>query len=513
MHYLLYGPSGAGKSTVAKLLAERLDLPFLDLDDEIETDEAGGISGIFNRVGEAGFRQIERQELEKLLARSRESVIALGGGALLDPESRALAESSGQVLCLSASLDELIERLQSDPGDRPMLDDDLSYAMKRYLDERAGHYDSFERQLDTTGMEPDQAAAAAGVSFGAFRVTAMGQPYDVRLTLNILRMVPELLEGRGLTGPFALVADTHTAVYAHRIAAGLEGIGAKTTVIAIPPGEDHKTIKTIQTLWTSFLDAGLDRGSTALAVGGGMVGDLAGFAAAAYLRGIAWVAVPTSLLAMVDASLGGKTGADLPQGKNLVGAFHPPNLVLADPETLSTLPERELRTGLAEVVKAGVIGDPELFDRCAAWDGRIPPADWIARSMQVKIRTIEADPFEQGLRAVLNFGHTIGHAIEHVSRYRLHHGEAVAIGMAVETALAERLGTTSEGLSSQITSCLERIGLPTEIPRALNRERIVETIHRDKKKRAGRLWFALPKRIGEVELVEVQEELVREILN
>ena len=511
-HYFLYGPSGAGKSTVAGLLAEQLALPCFDLDDEIEAAEAGGISGIFDRAGETGFREIERRELARLAGREPDSVIALGGGALLDPQSRELAERTGRVLCLSASLDALIERLQSDPGDRPLLHDNLSIAMKRYLDERAAHYDSFDLKLDTTGLDPTGTTLAAGQVLGLFRITGMGRPYDVRVERGILARIPELLQARGLDGPFALVADANTAGYARQIAVSLERNGRRSAEITIEAGEAHKTVRTVEKLWTAFIEAGLDRGSTVLAVGGGVVGDLVGFAAASFLRGVAWAAVPTSLLAMVDASLGGKTGADLPQGKNLVGAFHPPSLVVADPEALASLPVRELRNGMAEVVKAGVIGDPGLFDRCGGWDGGVPPADWITRGMSVKIRMIEADPFERGVRAALNFGHTVGHAVEHVSGYRLLHGEAVAIGMAVETALAEQIGTAAPGLAAQIAGCLGRNGLPTAIPAELDREAIFRTMHRDKKKRGGLLRFALPERIGAVELVEVEEAQVREVL-
>ncbi|HUF37975.1 MAG TPA: 3-dehydroquinate synthase [Anaerolineales bacterium] len=511
-HLFLYGPSGAGKTTVGKLLAARLDLSFLDLDDEIEKTGAGGISGLFDREGEAGFRAVERRELERLAARPGEVVIALGGGALLDPQSRTIAERSGRVLCLRASAGELLDRLQSDPGDRPLFENDLSPALQRYLEMRSAHYDSFDLQLDTTWMSTDEAAASAGRAFGAFRVTGMNRPYPVRVERGVLARLPDLLEAGGLTGPFALVADANTAVYAERIASALSERGEQTSVTVIPAGEDQKTIETVQTLWTAFVSAGLERRSTVVAAGGGVVCDLAGFAAATYLRGVAWVAAPTSLLAMVDASLGGKTGADLPQGKNLVGAFHPPSLVAADIDTLSTLPARELRNGLAEMVKAGVIGDPELFDSYRGWDGGVPPPDWITRSMDVKIRTIEADPLEKGPRAVLNFGHTVGHAVEHVSGYSLAHGEAVAIGMTVETALAEQLGIAEKGLSARITDRLAHLGLPTAIPSGLDRDRILEVMDRDKKVAGGRLRFALPHRIGAVEVVEVGRGEVIEVL-
>jgi 3-dehydroquinate synthase len=237
-----------------------------------------------------------------------------------------------------------------------------------------------------------------------------------------------------------------------------------------------------------------------VALGGGVIGDLAGFAAATYMRGIPWVDVPTSLLAMADASLGGKTGADLPQGKNLVGAFHAPQMVLTDPSTLRTLPRAELRSGIAEVIKAGIIGDPELFDICAhGWE--IIEADWdeiIPRAMAVKILVIEADPYEGGLRAVLNLGHTIGHAVEKVSNYELRHGEAVAIGMVAEARLAEQIGMAQQGLADEIKDACTQFGLPVDIPGDLPRGDILEAMQVDKKRSGAKVKFALPKRIGEV---------------
>ncbi|MEW5830279.1 MAG: 3-dehydroquinate synthase, partial [Chloroflexota bacterium] len=293
-----------------------------------------------------------------------------------------------------------------------------------------------------------------------------------------------------------------------RVLDSLKSAGYAASQIAIPAGEAHKTVETVTALWRAALEAGLDRKSTVLALGGGVVGDLAGFAAATFMRGVNWTAVPTTLLAMADASLGGKTGFDLPQGKNLVGAFHPPRLVLADPETLSTLPERELRAGLAEIVKHGVIADPELFELCAGgWErvkSRLP--EIVRRGMGVKVKIIEADPYEQGIRAALNFGHTVGHALELVSGFRLLHGEAVAVGMVAEARLAENLTVASHGLSESLAETLSSLGLPVEIPPDLGRAELIRAMRVDKKKAAGVVRFALPARIGEVKVeVEVRD--------
>ncbi len=242
-------------------------------------------------------------------------------------------------------------------------------------------------------------------------------------------------------------------------------------------------------------------------LGGGVIGDLAGFAASTYMRGIRWVVVPTTLLSMVDASLGGKTGFDLDEGKNLIGSFHPPRLVLADPEALSTLPVEEFRAGLAEVVKHGIISDPELLALCRRGEGwvRSNVEEIVGRAMAVKIRIIEEDPYEKDVRAKLNLGHTVGHAVELVSNFQIRHGEAVAIGMVAESEFAERLGIARPGLSASIRDLLSSLGLPTRIPDQLPREQLIKAMHSDKKRSNGAVRFALPAEFGRVELVDVTD--------
>jgi len=364
--------------------------------------------------------------------------------------------------------------------------------------------------VDTAEYSPEEAAWECQVRLGMFRVSGMGQPYDVQVVSGGLDAVGEELAARGLRGPIALVSDENVGpIYAARVDGTLKKLGFATRIVQIPAGEAHKTMQTVARLWEDFLAAGVERGSTVVALGGGVVGDLAGFAAATYLRGVPWVGLPTSLLAMADSSLGGKTGADLPQGKNLVGAFHAPRMVLADPQSLATLPPDELRSGLAEVVKAGVIGDPRLFELCEGLADLkdISALDEIVRrSMAVKVRVIQSDPFEKGLRASLNLGHTIGHGVELASGFRLKHGEAVAIGMAAEARLAEQMGLAEAGLADGIAVVLEHLGLPTRVPSGLDRRVIQKAMRVDKKKARGSLRFALPLRVGEVKVgVEVAD--------
>ena len=305
-----------------------------------------------------------------------------------------------------------------------------------------------------------------------------------------------------------LVTDENVAGHhAPVIVQALTQAGFNTPVVTLPAGEAHKNLETVNQLWHRFLEAGLDRKSTVIALGGGVVSDLAGFAASTYMRGINWIALPTTLLAMADAALGGKTGFDLPEGKNLIGSFYPPRLVLADPHMLTTLPERELRSGMAEVVKHGIIADPNLFHLCARG------LDWVKenleqivkRAMAVKIQIIEDDPYERGFRAALNLGHTVGHAVELVSGFELIHGESIAIGLVTEARYAERIGLAPSGLADQIASTISALGLPTEIPANLPREDLLRAMRVDKKKSAQSIRFALPTPIGHVELEYVTE--------
>ena len=510
-----YGPPGSGKSSVGKVLAKNLALPFVDLDQRIEEKAGKSIPEIFGEDGEAGFRLLEKKALQDV-SKMEWGVIALGGGTLLDPASKRLLDGAGPIVNLGVSEPEIVERLSSDELVRPLLGGTaFASELKALLAERAVHYASFEHQVETDTKLPAQIAWEIQIMLGAFHVRGMaGTPrkygagtkrpespgYDVRVS-SALGSLGKALRMAGLSGPLALVTDQNVAEhYLSRAEKSLKAEGYSTRAIVIPAGEDSKTMSTVSNLWQEFLAAGLERKSTVIALGGGVVGDLAGFAAATYMRGIPWVNVPTSLVAMADASLGGKTGADLPQGKNLVGAFHAPQMVLTDPSTLRTLPRAELRSGLAEVIKAGVISDPDLFEACSqGWE--MIQADWdeiIRKAMAVKIQVIEADPYEGGLRAVLNLGHTIGHAVEKVSNYQLRHGEAVAIGMIAEARLAERVGIAQQGLADEIKNACARLGLPVDIPPGISKEEILEAIQVDKKRSGAKVKYALPVRIGEV---------------
>jgi len=537
MHLFLYGPPGSGKTTIGRILADRLDLPFIDLDAVIETSAQQPIRDIFACEGETGFRARESAALAEIVA-GKPAVIGLGGGALLRAENRALAESAGEILCFEADADTLAGRVAKAPGTRPLVrapDSECAVLpspgagkpIGQLLAERAGHYASFPHRVTVSDRPPEETADAVQAALGRYRISGMGTAYDVRVGPGLIDRLGEHFAELGAGDRTVIVGDRHTLpLYGERAAASLRARGLKATLFAIPAGEQTKTTETVSSIWSAFLAAGIERGHAVIALGGGVVGDLTGFAAATWLRGVRWIGVPTTLLAMVDSSLGGKTGADLPEGKNLVGAFHPPSLVLADTSALATLPVRELRCGLAEAVKHAIIGAPHLlanlprFAFCKeanASGAALANADWlapfVARAMAVKIRVIQEDPYEKGIRAALNLGHTIGHGVEKATHFSVQHGEAVAIGTVLEARLAEALGIARRGLADRIAELFAHVGLPTTLPAGINRDEILAAIALDKKKAGGKVRFALPADIGDVRFgIAVDTALLTRVL-
>jgi shikimate kinase / 3-dehydroquinate synthase len=501
MHIFLYGPSGSGKSTVGKCLAGSLDCQFIDLDAEIEIQIGKTISDYISIKGEDSFRNVESDVLEENIS-GIEKVIALGGGALLRKKNQKLAQECGQVVFLEVDKNTIISRLTKDPNKRPLLAGELDSSLSLLLKERRSHYGTFSFRIDAS-QAPEQISWDIQSKLGRYHLSKMGAGYDVLVQDDGLDTIGEHIKERDISGPILLVSDSNVApIYADRVQTSLQGAGFVTQLHTIPAGEINKTIDTVSSIWHGCLEANLDRKSTVVALGGGVVNDLSGFSAATFMRGCKWVAVPTTLLAMVDASIGGKTGFDLREGKNLIGAFYPPSFVLADPSVLSTLPERELRAGLAEVVKHGVIADKELFDLCAqGWNAVTENLSMLVRrGMAVKIKVIEEDPYEYGIRAALNYGHTVGHAVEVVSHFDYLHGEAVAIGMVVEARLAERLSLADSCVADAIADVLTGLKLPTQIPESLSQDEIILAMRKDKKKSNGRVRFAIPVNIGEIKV-------------
>jgi len=518
-HLFLYGPPGSGKSTIGRLLAERLGLPFTDLDTVIVETAGRPIPQIFAEEGEPGFRAREKQALADMGARPRH-VVALGGGALLDPACRALAEENGEVLCLACTLEALCRRIDNAPGSRPLAGNHA--ALEKLMASRAAHYASFPRRLDVTTGTPETLAEEAETLFGAWRIDSGDVPSLVFAGSNLIAGLGEEVASLGLGKRAVVVCDANTdPLYGEKVEASLRAAGVETFRTVIAAGESTKTLTTVQSIWSAFLRAGLARDDFAVAVGGGVTGDLTGFAAATWMRGIRWVNVSTTLLSMVDASTGGKTGCDLPEAKNLVGAFHSPSLVLADVDTLATLPAREVRCGLAEAIKHAFIADPGLLESLSIFEGRdkrgpsraesgssgVPPASslatFVARALAVKVHCVREDPLEKNIRGKLNLGHTVGHAVEIVSNFTIQHGEAVAIGTVEEARLAVRLGLAPADWPERVAAPFARVGLPTTLPEGCTFASLVPIMERDKKKKGGVVRFALPCAPGDVRLVPV----------
>jgi len=331
-----------------------------------------------------------------------------------------------------------------------------------------------------------------------FRIAHALGSYTVTVRAGVLDELPARVEALWPGRPVAVITDDMVgALMADRLAAGPWAL-----VLSVPAGESSKTRGRWEALTDALFSAGLTRDTAIVALGGGMVGDLAGFVAATYARGIPFLQVPTTLLAMVDSSVGGKTGVDTPLGKNLVGAFHPPAAVLADPLVLQSLPPQHLRCGLAEMAKHGLITDAaywtELGSAAAALLARDPESltRFIVRSVQIKAAVVVEDERENGRRAVLNAGHTVAHAVEHASGFRVSHGDAVAMGLVAEAHLAESLGLAVTGLAERVTAGLKRLSLPTRLPVDIDANQLFEAMRLDKKRAGNELRFALLHDIG-----------------
>ena len=348
-------------------------------------------------------------------------------------------------------------------------------------------------------------------------------PYEIVTNPGNLPKLGEYLTRLKLGKKILLLSNAEIFDYYGETALNsLKKSGFEVSVHLIPAGETNKTLEAIAKIYDTALEKRLERSSTMVALGGGVVGDMTGFAASSWLRGINFVQVPTTLLAMVDASIGGKTGVNHPQGKNLIGAFYQPHLVFIDPLVLKTLPEREFRAGMAEVIKYGIIWDADLFEQLEQAKSLKNLADLpesllemiITRSCQAKVDVVSQDEKESGIRAILNYGHTLGHAVESLTGYsQVNHGEAVAIGMVAAGKIAVKMGLWNEKDAQRQMALIEKTGLPTQIPSHLDPNAIIDILQTDKKVKAGKVRFILPTAIGKVIITdEVTTEILQSIL-
>ena len=487
---VLTGFMGTGKTTVGQILARKLNREFVDMDALIETRAGMTIPQIFERRGEDEFRALERRLVYELALRNG-LVIATGGGALIDDDMRETMVQSGMVLCLNASKADIRARL-AENAHRP-----LAAGWERLLEARASAYAKMPYQIQTTGKTPEEIAGEiAALDRGAlYAHTPDGGGYPILIGRGLLGRLAAEADSLGLAGHVVVVSnETVAPLYAESLVRTLPN----ANLIITRDGEAHKNLDTVRGIYDELLKLGADRGTTLVALGGGVIGDMAGFVAASYMRGISLVQIPTTLLSMVDSSVGGKVGVDLPQGKNLIGAFKQPRSVIIDTDVLHTLPPSQWRCGMAEVVKHGLIARPSLLDP-DLWN--LENAERLVRgAVQVKIDVVEVDPYERGIRAHLNLGHTFGHAIEKVTEYAIPHGEAVAIGIVKAARLSRNLGFIDDSLVEHILKIMWQIGLPTDV--ALDPERWYAAMSTDKKWKAGRSRLVVLKKLGEAAVVE-----------
>lgn len=510
---VLVGLMGAGKSAIGKRLAKRLDVPFFDSDAEVEAAAGCSISEIFARYGEAAFRKGERKVVARLLEHGP-CVMASGGGAFIDEASREQIRALATSVWLRADLDTLVGRT-SRRDHRPLLQGrNHREVLAKLMTERHPVYALADVVVDSGDRPHDEmveaiVAALSGSARDSLRVELGSRAYDILVGEGLLgeagrRILPVLGQRRVVVVTDERVAALHLADFR----ASLARAGIADETIVLPPGEGTKDFAHLGELAERLLEMRVERSTTLVALGGGVIGDLVGFAAAVVLRGLDFVQVPTTLLAQVDSSVGGKTGINTRHGKNLVGAFHQPRLVLADVGVLATLPRRELLAGYAEVVKYGLIGDAGFFTWLEENGAALVAGDARARrravvaSCAAKAAIVAEDEREAGRRALLNLGHTFGHALEAETGYgdALLHGEAVSIGMVLAFDLSVRLGLCPAGDAERARRHLEAVGLPVAL-RAVKRpgwtaEGLLDHMRQDKKVKDGRLTFILVEGIG-----------------
>ncbi len=514
---VLVGLMGAGKTSIGRRVAARLGMPFRDADAEIELAAGCSIPELFRRYGERDFRGGERRVIRRLLA-ADPLVLATGGGAFMDAETRAAIRAEGVSVWLRCKLPTLMRRVAS-RNNRPLLQNgDPAEILGRLMEQRHPVYAEADIVVDCGDESPEFTTCKVLQALHDWRpprrlaVALETAAYDVVVGDGLLARAGALLAPVIPQKRVVVVTDaTVAALHLPTLLEGLAQTGITAQQIVVPPGEASKSMASYARVVDALLDAGVERRTTVIALGGGVVGDLAGFAAATTLRGLPFVQVPTTLLAQVDSSVGGKTGINTSHGKNLVGAFHQPRLVLADTGTLGTLNGRELRAGYAEVVKAGLIGDAAFFDWCEEHGAALTAGDRdvqgeaILRACAFKAAVVGDDEREERPadgRALLNLGHTFGHALEAEVGYggALLHGEAVAVGLGLAFRLSAQLGLCAPGDATRVAEHLNAVGLPSE-PGMLNRRfsasRLIANMRRDKKMRDGALHFVLARGIGQ----------------
>ncbi|MBA3825077.1 MAG: 3-dehydroquinate synthase [Ktedonobacterales bacterium] len=509
----LVGLTGSGKTTLAPLVAARLGWPWLDLDAEIETRTGRSIADLFT-ANVAAFRQIEAETLAAV-AQSEPLVVATGGGAVLRAENRALMHATGTMLALDVAPDVAIERVSGRGAVPPVLEGDPVASLAKLRNDRRDFYEEADIVMEANDADPVITARriiaalaahgriSADVAPTAIAVPVAQTPYTITVAWGALTRVAEQIAALGLPRRVMLITDaTVRALLLDGVTASLTASGITVKTIIVPAGEASKSLSHLSDIYDRLIAIQAERGEAIVALGGGVVGDLAGYAAATYLRGVPLIQVPTTLLAQVDSSIGGKTGINHPRAKNAIGAFYQPRAVLIDPAALLSLDDRFFREGWGEIVKYGMALDADLFAQMEAVGAALlhPTPERlvsiIARCAQIKADIVGQDEREGGPRILLNYGHTIGHALEAVTGYgTLLHGEAVFLGMAAEARIAVALGLLSPAALAR-QDALAAIFFTAPDLAALDPQDILEATRLDKKARGGRVRWVLPTGIG-----------------
>jgi shikimate kinase/3-dehydroquinate synthase len=514
---VLVGMMGAGKTSVGRRLAARLGLPFADADEEIEAGARMTIPEIFEKFGEPYFRDGERRVIARLLEQGP-CVLSTGGGAFLNASTRERIARAGVSVWLRPDFDVLLRRVRK-RSNRPLLQTpDPEGTLRRLLEERSPTYALADITIESHDGPHDAvvdqilAALSAHPARGLreVRVDLGSRAYDILIGEGLISGAGKRIKTLFPKARAAIVTDENVAAHwLEPLRQSLAAAGVESTAVVCPPGETTKSYAEFARVSDALIAARVERRDIVIALGGGVIGDLAGFAAATLRRGVDYVQIPTSLLAQVDSSVGGKTAINSPLGKNLIGAFHQPRLVLADLGALATLAEREFRAGYAEVAKYGLIDDRAFFEWLEAnwrevFAGGPARAEAIAVSCAAKARVVASDETEQGARALLNLGHTFGHALEALAHYDpavLVHGEGVAVGMACAFRFSQALGHCPGQDVVRVEQHLKAVGLPTRIQDiaglAASPQTMLEAMRQDKKVERGQLTFILARGIGE----------------
>jgi len=525
---IITGFSGTGKSLVAKEVGRRLNWEFLDTDDEIVRQSGKPIAEIFRHDGESAFRELEREAIRKA-CQQKQLVIAIGGGAIVDPQNYELLSETGLIVCLEAKPEIIYERLfreaacSPETEVRPLLTVENPLERIRQLKaNRQFYYTKADWTIHTDCLNVGEVAEeiirawkllnrtdtcqlsdTSNKEIACFVETAT-QSYPVFVGYGLLDKLGEKIKKVALSGTATVISDENVfSLYGTKVEGILKSAGFSVNAFVVLPGEETKSMDYAIKIYDFLVQQRAERDDIIIALGGGMAGDLAGFVAATFLRGMPWVQVPTSLIAMVDASIGGKVGINHPEGKNLIGAFYQPDLVLADPQTLATLPRRELTSGWAEVIKHGLILDEEFVQFLESnVDGltKLEPeliTRAIAHSASIKAQVVSQDEKErEGKRAILNYGHTIAHGLEAATQYKhFLHGEAVAIGMMGAAKLSQRLGLLPAATVEHQQTILQEFGLPTDFS-DLDLTEITRAMELDKKTKEKAIRWVLLQDIG-----------------